>query len=48
MPADELPPGALFILGAQLATPVRAVYVHHFGEDRDLSVAESVADPPTD
>lgn len=47
MPVDELPPGALFILGAQLATPVRAVYVHHFGGDKDLLVAEPVADPPT-
>jgi hypothetical protein len=46
MPADELPAGTHFILAAQLAAPVRAVYIQNFRNGKDLLVVEPGADPP--
>ena len=47
MPADELPAGTHFILAAQLAAPVRAVYIQNFRDGKDLLVAEPGADLPS-
>lgn len=41
MPADEMPEGAQFILGAKLASPVRAVYMQNVREGKGLFVTET-------